>query len=211
MIHVIIPAAGLGTRFGGQKQFLKLKGRPLLDWAFESFQGLDGDIIVCVPPEAPIKDFKNVRFILGGSSRAESVNLGFQALDPSDADFVLIHDAARPLVSLDLIDRVVTALKDHPAVIPVIPVRDTLKEVCDSKVIRSIDREKIAAAQTPQGFSCALLRRMYKQLALDPHFTDEAMMLEAIGEEVFCVEGEESNLKITTPSDLNFAEWILNK
>lgn len=214
--YAIIPAAGSGSRFKGLKQFLKLEGKTLLEHALTPFveSGWFEKIIVCLSEEELknqkkfLKEIKNVELVAGGKNRFESVHKGFLALSFKRDDFVLIHDAARPLVRLSLIKKVIEALKNHLAVVPILPLVDTIKKVSDHFVAETLDRSQLGAAQTPQGFSCDLLARLYKQYSSQgANFTDEAMMVEASGEKVYVVEGEKGNIKITTEEDLKLAEY----
>lgn len=212
--YCIIPAAGSGTRFKGLKQFLKLEGKTLLEQALTPFaeSGWFKKIVVCLPPgylnKITLPKWDSVSIIAGGKSRFESVYKGFLQLSFKPGDFVLIHDAARPLVSQNLIKRVIDALKKSSAVIPVLPLVDTIKKVQDGLVVRTLDRKQLVAVQTPQGFSCDLLGRLYKQYSSQgANFTDEAMMVETSGEKVYVVEGEKKNIKITTEEDLEYARW----
>lgn len=234
--YAIIPAAGSGTRFKGLKQFLKLEGKTLLEHALTPFveSGWFKKIIVCLPldfpplPNLPLglpsvalppgergfsmpsqgRGGTTIEYIAGGKSRFESVYKGFLELFFKPGDFVLIHDAARPLVSQKLIKKVMEALKNNSAVVPVLPLVDTIKKMSNHFVVETLDRSQLGAAQTPQGFSCDLLGRLYKQYSSQgANFTDEAMMVEASGEKVYVVEGEKENIKITTEEDLEYASW----
>ena len=217
--YAIIPAAGMGSRFGGKtkKQFLRLKGKSLLDWTLDCFlkTRIFQRIVVCLPVGEltlirPPSVGASISYIEGGATRAESVYNGFCHLHLRDDDIVLVHDAVRPLLSSDLIRRVAKEAGEKGSTIPVIPVSDTIKEIKDGVVSKTIDRSRLAAAQTPQGFPAGVLKKVYKKLKLnDPQWTDEAMMVEAIGEKVHAVEGELRNIKVTTAEDLRMAEFYL--
>ncbi|MBI4412277.1 MAG: 2-C-methyl-D-erythritol 4-phosphate cytidylyltransferase [Deltaproteobacteria bacterium] len=216
----IIPAAGVGKRFGGsvKKQFLSLNGRSLLHWSVETFlkTRLFHRIVVCLPPDELIQisgktDSPEVMYVAGGATRAQSVKKGFEALEVLDNDYVMVHDAVRPLVSAELILRVVKETREKGATIPVVPLSDTIKEIKDGIVSKTIDRSSLFAVQTPQGFPVGVLRNIYQRLDVtDPRWTDEAMMVEAIGEKVYAVEGDRRNIKVTTAEDLKVAEIYLN-
>ncbi|OGP10357.1 MAG: 2-C-methyl-D-erythritol 4-phosphate cytidylyltransferase [Deltaproteobacteria bacterium GWA2_45_12] len=221
--YAIIPAAGLGIRFGGQtrKQFLELKGKPLFQWSVEAFvkTGLFEKIVVCLPAQGRGDPAPTVGvgfpdpciFITGGATRAESVKKGFEFLHSQDDDTVLVHDAVRPLVSVDLIKKIVEATKVKWAVVPVVPISDTVKEMDGDKVKKTIPRNQLRLTQTPQGFSCRILSALYKSHPdLGQNSTDEAMMVEGMGTDVFVVEGDPKNIKVTTPDDLKLAEYYLN-
>ncbi len=198
--YAIIPAAGEGKRFGGKKQEAVLKGKTLIDHCEQVFAGT--------------KIFEKIvvvgRDISGGKTRAESVFNGFKALALQDDDVVLIHDAARPLVSPALIMKVAEETKKRKAVIPVIAVNDTMKEIRDGVVFRTVNRNSLVSVQTPQGFLAKLLRGAYQSVDLnDARWTDEAAIIESVGQKVHVVEGERRNIKVTTAEDLKLCEWEL--
>ncbi len=154
---------------------------------------------------------KPVHFVQGGSTRQESVYNGLQALPP-EAEHVLIHDGARCLATPDLFDRCAQALLTCPGFIAAIPVKDTIK-VVDSGLIKSTpDRNQLWAAQTPQGFSVPLLKKCHEEGRQNGwEVTDDAALFEQCNLPVQIVEGEETNLKVTTPVDLAIAEFILRQ
>jgi 2-C-methyl-D-erythritol 4-phosphate cytidylyltransferase len=212
----VIVAAGSGTRFGGLKQFALLGGRPLVDWSCEAFQTHPRvDDIVLVLPETSAKTEYVRRFpkiidvVSGGARRQDSVWAGVNRLDTRQTGFVLVHDGARPLVTAVVIDRVLTAAKKYGAAVPFIYSEDTLKEIEGDRVVRTLDREGIGRVQTPQGFGHDLLRR-----ALAAAFeagisgSDEASLVERLGEMAAVVLGDPRNIKVTTPLDLITAEAI---
>lgn len=208
--HAIIPAAGIGARFGAKKQFLDIKGQTPLQRTVAAFKttGLFDKIVVVLSPDELARDLGiDVERCAGGASRAESVKLGFESLKASPDDVIVIHDAVRCLIKPDLIRKVAQDAVSNKAVIPVISVSDTIKEVDAGKVVKTHDRARLKAVQTPQAFSCALLTRMYK--AFSPadlaRFTDESSGIEALGETVHVVDGDVVNIKITTPEDLAIA------
>ncbi|MDO8519230.1 MAG: 2-C-methyl-D-erythritol 4-phosphate cytidylyltransferase, partial [Deltaproteobacteria bacterium] len=127
----------------------------------------------------------------------------------AEDDIVLIHDAARPLVSPALIQRVIAAVKERGAVVPVISVSDTVKKTVEGRVVGTVDRKELALAQTPQGFRAGFLKKAYAKVPVSEEVTDEAKLLELAGLPVFTVEGEKNNIKITTPEDLLLAECFL--
>jgi 2-C-methyl-D-erythritol 4-phosphate cytidylyltransferase/2-C-methyl-D-erythritol 2,4-cyclodiphosphate synthase len=199
-VYGILLAAGRGERFGGAKHAALLRGRPVWEWAEEALRrgGVDGVVRVGDLPGG----------VPGGARRRDSVRAGLDALPP-DAFYVLVHDAARPLASPELVRRVIDRLLAGgvDAVVPVVPVRDTLKRVGDGWVIETIDRAGLAEAQTPQGFRVAVLRAAHEADASDA--SDDAVLVEAQGGSVAAVEGEAANLKVTYPGDLSLAEaWL---
>lgn len=217
MNYAIIPAAGLGLRFGGdtKKQFLKLHGRTLLEHTLERFHsvGIFEKIVVCLPADElqvvnATNIFPTTLLIEGGATRAESVYRGFKALNLQDDDLVLIHDAVRPLVSSELIQNVVSETQKKGAVIPGLAVSDTIKRVNNSQVEATIDRSSLVAIQTPQGFQAKILKGAYQKHQGNFDWTDEAMLVERAGVQVTVVEGEKSNIKVTTPFDLRLAKIL---
>ena len=145
--------------------------------------------------------------VAGGPRRRASVANGLEQVPP-DVDFVLVHDAARPLASAELVARIIERLRvgDAAGVVPAVPVRDTIKQTAHDAVVVTVDRSALVAVQTPQGFVVSVLRRAHA--AGDDDVTDDAMLLELIGEQVVTVPGEPSNLKITFPEDLELASVL---
>ena len=215
-VGAVVVAAGRGERFGTgeRKQFLELDGRPVAERACRPF--LDdpavAEVVLVLPPESAADppgwaDAAGVRVVSGGASRRESVTRGLAALDGS-VSRVLVHDGVRPLVSAVLVGRVLEALGEA-GVVPALAVHDTVKEVAEDRVVRTLDRSRLRRVQTPQGFPRDVLERAHREVPSDAPATDDAALVEAIGHDVRVVEGEESNLKITTPEDLVRAEWLL--
>lgn len=218
-VHVtaIIAAGGQGTRFGaGQpKQLLTLGGRPMLHRTVEAFLAspVIADVVVALPaalvadPPAYLRHPK-VRVVAGGDSRQASVAAAFAAAE-AYADVVAIHDAARPLVSQDLIARTVAAAVETGAAIAAMAIRDTVKRAtAGGQIDATVPREALFGAQTPQAFRVAVLRQ-----ALDggaaADATDEALLVERSGHPVTLVEGDARNLKVTTVEDMRMAEALL--
>jgi 2-C-methyl-D-erythritol 4-phosphate cytidylyltransferase/2-C-methyl-D-erythritol 2,4-cyclodiphosphate synthase len=213
-VGVVIVAAGRGQRLGGQvpKQLLDLGGRSVLQRSVAAFDrpGLAGAIVVVLPAELVDAGDSLVgptsrpcRFVAGGDRRQDSVRQGVRAL-PVECATVLIHDAARPFVTAELIDRVVAAARRTGAAVPAVAARDTVKRVVQGtgRVRESIPREEIWLAQTPQGFRRDLLNRLMDSAAQPVEATDEAMLAELTGQPVEVVPGDERNVKITTSDDL---------
>lgn len=182
-------------------------------------------VVVAAPPadvsvvRALVADQRNaceVWVVGGGDTRHGSVARALAAL-PEDVDVVLVHDAARPLVPVDLVTRVATAVRDGAAaVVPVLPVPDTLKEIepvgATARVVRTLDRASICAVQTPQGFRRALLDRAHRETAGDGiDVTDDAGLVERLGVEVLAEAGSAEAFKVTQPLDLVFAEAVLER
>jgi 2-C-methyl-D-erythritol 4-phosphate cytidylyltransferase len=224
-VHLLIPAAGMGRRMGSErnKLLLTLLGKPLLAWTLLaaeeardiSWIGIMGQIADQPDFKAIIAELslsKPVQLILGGETRQESVYNGLQAL-PAAAERVLIHDGARCLATPQLLDRCAAALLDCPGLIAAVPVKDTIKVVDETGIIQDTpDRRQLWAAQTPQGFEVQLLKQCHNQ-GRDSGWqvTDDAALFERCGLPVRIVEGEETNLKVTTPVDLAIAEFILRQ
>ena len=217
----VIVAAGSASRMGGiDKVMAPLKGEPMILHTVRAFQACDAiaEIVVVTRPDlilpitALTNEFDKVTAVVaGGASRQESVALGMNALSEK-CKLAAIQDGARPLVTPELIDRVVRAAHSYHAAIPVIPVKDTIK-VCNSALVVSTpDRSTLRAVQTPQVFDFDLLRGALKQAELDgAEVTDDCSAVERLGMSVKTVEGDERNLKVTTPIDLKFAEMLMEE
>ena len=212
----VVPAAGSGERLaaGAPKAFVNLGGRPMLEYALDGLRnsGVVDSVVVAVPPkrtdQAKLVFGGDAIIVAGGADRTESVRLALAAI--GDAEFVLVHDAARALTPSSLIVRVVAALQaGHPAVVPGLPVSDTIKAVdANGVVLGTPERSGLRAVQTPQGFQTEVLRRAYERAAAGG-FTDDASLVESIGTPVQMVEGDPLAFKITTPNDLLLAEALL--
>ena len=214
----VVVAAGASRRMGGiDKLTVPLAGRPLLAWTLEALAAspVVRQLIVVAAAErvAELQDRPwlralGARVVAGGVRRQDSVQAGVAA---SDAELVLVHDGARPLVTPSLVSRVAEAAMLQGAAIPTLPVDETLKRVAGDRIEGTVPREGLAAAQTPQGARRELLQRAFA--VIDPagsgQFTDEAALLEAAGEPVSVFAGSYHNLKITTPEDLAIAAALL--
>ena len=215
----VIVAAGNASRMGGiDKVMAPLGGEPMLTRTVRAFQECDAvkQIVVVTRPDLLMEvsrlceSMDKVKAIMvGGKSRQESVWLGLNAL-PRDVGLVAIHDGARPLVSVQLIDRVIRAAHSYSAAAPAIPVKDTIKEVQGGIITATPVRSALRAVQTPQVFDYDLLRAALKK-AEGQELTDDCAAVERLGMSVKIVEGEERNLKITTPLDLKIAELLLEE
>lgn len=223
LLGVVLVGAGEGRRMqgSGPKLFLELDGRSLLDHAATPFltHEVVRDLVAVVPesllPLASqiLADLArphrvNARAVAGGATRQDSVRIGLAALPP-ESPYVAVHDVARPFVTGELIWRVLEAAEASGAAIPAIPVRDTVKEVEDGRVLRTLTRQKLWAAQTPQIFARAILARAHEQGRHRGDATDDASLVEALGAPVTVVPGEPTNMKITEPSDLIAAQAFL--
>jgi len=216
-VAVLVPAAGLGVRLGpgGPKALRLLSGEPLLVHALRRVAAAGvGCVVVAAPPGEVdavaqlLAGIGPVTVVPGGDTRQASVAAALAAV-PANFDIILVHDAARSLAPPALVVSVADAVRaGHDAVIPVLPVVDTIKEVAASGVVvGTVDRTVLRAVQTPQGFRRAVLAAAH-DAATDQH-TDDAGMVEKLGVPVFCVPGDELAMKITRPVDLMIAEALL--
>ena len=217
----VIVAAGSASRMGGiDKVMADLGGEPMIVRTARAFQNCDAIAsIVIVTREdliRPISDLcrdmkKVAAVVAGGKSRQESVHLGLNAL-PKGTKLAAVHDGARPLVSWQVIDRVVRAANTYGAAAPAIPVKDTIKVVQGRLVKETPDRSSLMAVQTPQVFDFDLLRGALKKAEEDgAQVTDDCSAVERTGMRIKIVEGDERNLKVTTPMDLKIAELLLEE
>lgn len=218
-VAAIIAAGGEGRRLGAStpKQLLDVGGRSILERAVRAFVSHErvDEVIVAVPPAVAAAppawlDELNgrVRLVAGGARRQDSVANAFDAVDRG-AEIVLIHDAARPFVSADLISRSIDAAAAHGAAIVAVPASDTVKRVADGIITETIPRESIFLAQTPQAFRRDVLRDAIAAGRSGAAATDEAALAERAGHKVHVIEGDAANVKITTPSDLDAARQRL--
>ena len=221
-VAAVVAAAGLGTRLGrGSKALVQLNGRTTLARAVELFLALDEvtRIVVVGPPErleaaraevGALRPRKPVEVCPGGESRQQSVRAGLLRL--AGADYVLVHDAARPLATAALCRRVLAAAFESGAAFPGLPPRDAVKRVEGQRLVESLDRTRIVLAQTPQAFAYQLLLKAHLEaekngLAGD----DDAQLVAATGHPVTVVAGEPTNLKLTTAEDVEVLEALLRE
>lgn len=226
-ITAIIVAAGEGRRIGGEvpKTYLPVCGRPMVLRTLDQFfsaQAIEEVVLVIAADqflrcETMLRDdsaLANRPWILqsGGPTRQQSVKKGLEKIG-SDADIVVIHDGARPFVSPALIDRCVQATRDKGAVVVGVPVRDTIKIVSNDRWVQTtLSRSSLWAIQTPQVFRKQWIVEAHDRAAREAfEATDDAMLVERIGKPVFVVDGECTNIKITTPEDVWFAEALLRE
>lgn len=234
-VIVIIPAAGLGTRMAGaakdsskpaqSKQFTELGGVPIILHTLRKFASLDEvEELYVALRKTEQENFRSrveqehlakpVRLVEGGEHRQESVANALAAVNASEDDIVLVHDAVRPFVTAEIIREVINQAKKTGAAIAGVPAVDTIKQVertAEGAVITTtIPRERAVLAQTPQGFRFALLKKAFDEATADGFTgTDEASLLERMGAEVSVVMGSPRNIKITTPGDLELAEFYI--
>ncbi len=237
-VYVIIPAAGLGTRMASSsataqgkvpsKQFLTISGAPILIHTLRKFAACDlvTKIFIAMRPHeaeafAPELshygiDPKRVSLAEGGEHRQQSVANALKEVHAQADDIILVHDAVRPFVELETIVGVIEAVKKHGAAIAGMPAVDTIKQVertADGAIIRAtIPREVLVQAQTPQGCRYGILKKAFDDAEQEGFLgTDEASLLERAGQDVYVVMGSPRNIKITTPSDLQLAEFYLGQ
>ena len=220
-LSAVVVAAGRSQRMGFDKLLTPLAGRPLLFHTLERLFRTDApaEIVLVVRPGSeaemerliePLTKFGSIRIVPGGAQRQDSVQAGLEAVSPN-AEFVMVHDAARPFVTKELIDTVLAAAEISDAAVCGAPCSDSLKEVGeDGLVVRTIDRSHLWTVQTPQIFRTQLLRDAYgAALATGAVFTDDTAVVEAMGHPVRIVLYHGINLKVTTPSDWKLAEAFL--
>lgn len=226
-VTAVIPAAGAGIRMGTSrpKQFLELQGMPIVArtlGVFESCAAV-GDVVLVVP-EPEIENCKKgilekfgfskvSKVVAGGKRRQDSVRLGLEAC-AEGCDIVVVHDGVRPLVRADLIERAVMGALRHGAVIAALPAKETIKEVDRLGMVRkTLDRSLLWLVQTPQAFRVRDLVEAHRIAVREEweEMTDDSLLVERMGWEVAVIEGDEENIKVTTPHDLEIAEFFFNR
>ncbi len=222
-IGVIIPAAGRGTRMNHYfpKQFLPLKGHPIIYYTLSVFQAHEAvaEIIVAVEEDLQAYMEENVvkrgsfdkvkEIVAGGKSRQESV---YHALVKGKGwDWVIVHDAVRPFLSQSLLGKTIETVQEHEAVAVGIPLHDTLKEVAgQTTIVKTLPRDHLWMIQTPQAFSFSLIKEAHEKARREEfEGTDDASLVERMGKEVYLVRGSPLNIKITMPEDLLLAQAIM--
>lgn len=212
-INAIIPAGGTSSRFGNKNKLLeKINGKEVIKYTVQAFENSNVDeIIICANVsiieelQEILKDCRKVKIIEGGETRQASV---FNGLKASECDYVLIHDAARPMITTDLVNQTIEMVKDKNALTVATKTIDTIKEVEDGKITRTIDRAKLYNTQTPQAFKYELIKDAHTKL-YGKNFTDDAGMLEELSETVYILNGSYKNIKITTQNDIDIAKIYL--
>lgn len=239
-VVVIIPAAGLGTRMAFApsakakksaplKQFTELDGTPILIHTLRKFASPQVAEICIALRKNEISSFrtrlekegkdiqqKKIQFVEGGEHRQQSVANALAAINAAPDDIILVHDAVRPFVNEEIIESVIKAVQKYGAAIAGLPAMDTVKQVertAEGAVITAtVPRERVVMAQTPQGFRYGVLKKAFEEAAADGFIgTDEASLVERSRHEVAVVMGSPQNIKITTPADLELAEFYLRK
>lgn len=212
----IITAGGTSSRFGNTNKLLeKINNKEIIKYTVEAFIKADiEDIVICSNSSIieilskMFNQYKNIKIIEGGKTRQESVFNGLKVLD---SDYVLIHDGARPMITTQIIKNTITSVVEKKAVSVMTKTIDTIKEVNEQgRIIKTIDRSKLYNTQTPQAFEYKLIRQAHETL-IDKSFTDDAGMVEFLGKDVYIVEGDYRNIKVTTKSDLALAKTYLEE
>jgi 2-C-methyl-D-erythritol 4-phosphate cytidylyltransferase len=222
----IVLAGGAGKRMGSStnKQFLLLDNRPIIVHAlqvFEECKPVDGVYLVVNQKDLPViqeeiletyKFSKILKLVIGGRLRQDSVRNGLEAIE-DPCDIVIIHDAARPFVSPAFVEKSIFLMEMFDAIIPAIPVRDTIKVISkEGFVQKTLERDSLWQIQTPQTFKYQLIMKAYREgMAKKLYGTDDAAFIEYLGKKVKVIEGSPYNLKITTPEDLVIAKGILSQ
>ena len=213
-INAVITAGGTSSRFGNKNKLLeKVYGKEIIKYTIDSFEASNVDeIIVCshisIMDELKeiFKDYKKVHFTEGGATRQQSV---YNGLKLSGCDYVIIHDGARPMITDEIIKNAVETVKNKNALTVMTKTIDTIKEVDENgKIIRTIDRTRLYNTQTPQAFEYNLIKETHEKLK-GQNFTDDAGMAEALGIDVYMIEGDYRNIKITTQNDIAIAQAYL--
>ncbi|MBR6099625.1 2-C-methyl-D-erythritol 4-phosphate cytidylyltransferase [bacterium] len=212
-VNAIITAGGTSSRFGKSNKLLeKINGKEVIKYTVEAFLASNVDKIIICANISIINELKNifngckkVEITEGGSTRQESV---YNGLNYSKCDYVLIHDGARPVITPELINICIETVKKEKALSVMTKTTDTIKEVENGKIIRTIDRSKLYNTQTPQAFEYDLILKAHEKLK-GQSYTDDAGMVETLGESVSIIEGSYKNIKVTTQNDIALAEIYL--
>jgi 2-C-methyl-D-erythritol 4-phosphate cytidylyltransferase len=222
-VGVVIPSAGIGTRFGGEKpkQLIAINGIPILQLTIQKFQECDAvDFIVIASHFDYIDDIKQLvqsenltkvkSVVVGGKHRQDSVWSGINEIVKFDVDILLIHDAVRPFVSNKIISNVIQAVKEYEVAIPAVAPKDTIK-ISDNEgfIITTPDRNILFAVQTPQGFKTKIIVEAFQKAYADKFYgTDDSSLVERLGKKVKIIEGDYRNIKITTKEDFEYASYL---
>ncbi|MGN1014210.1 MAG: 2-C-methyl-D-erythritol 4-phosphate cytidylyltransferase [Butyricicoccus sp.] len=220
LVYAVLPAAGSSRRMGGtNKLLLELCGKPVMQCTLEAFdqcEQIDGIVLSCRKDDIPLYQelcrtwgiSKPVLVVEGGESRAHSVYQGVLAC-PKEVGYVAIHDAARPLITPELIRKTVEAAKRDTAAALAVPVKDSIKRVKNGRMVENVDRDSIVAVQTPQAFDIDLIRAALCHVIQNNILvTDDCGAAEAIGQPTTIVQGDYNNIKITTVEDITVAEEV---
>ena len=225
-VFAIVPAAGSGTRFGGKvrKQFLPLKGKPIIVHTLQRFEHCpDIDEIILAVPESDIVEIESLlsryrihkvsKAIVGGQKRQDSVYNALQRIKPGDSDIILVHDAVRPFIESRKISQAIKACKEFDAAVVSVQPKDTIRRSTGGGFFdQTVDRTALWLVQTPQVFRAKLLLKAFQRARADKFYsTDEAALVERLGVKARIVEGSYDNIKITTPEDIELGTLILDR
>jgi 2-C-methyl-D-erythritol 4-phosphate cytidylyltransferase len=225
-VFAIVPAAGSGSRIGGKvkKQFLPLKGKPIIIHTLQRFEHCsDVDEIVLAVPESDIVEIEALlskyrihkvsKAIVGGKKRQDSVFSALQRITANDSDIILVHDAVRPFIESRKISQVIKACKEFDAAVVAVQPKDTIRRSAGGGFFdQTVDRTALWLVQTPQAFKAKLLLRAFEKAYKDKFYsTDEAGLVERLGIKARIVEGSYDNIKITTLEDLELGSLILDR
>ncbi|MCX7770459.1 MAG: 2-C-methyl-D-erythritol 4-phosphate cytidylyltransferase [Proteobacteria bacterium] len=221
--YIILLASGVGKRAGLKndtpKQLWLVNNKPILWYSLNTFRKIfkDEQIIITYSREYEKKFlhfFKkyNVKskVVYGGERRQDSVKNAFSLIE-NEKGIVIIHDSARPIINLPLVKKVIEGTEKYGACIPIIPVSDTVKVIENGFVQKTIDRSKLGLVQTPQGFSIELLKKAFENADFSKEYTDEASLIEQLGKQVYTIQGEKFNLKLTFKEDLTIIKTLLRQ
>lgn len=217
---ILVLAAGIGSRMNAEKpkQFLSLQGKPLIFHTLNHLCaiGIDLDIYLVIQPEF-VKDVqdiiqndfpgKSIQVLNGGKERFHSTQEALKQIP--DYDFILIHDAARPFITRKLILDGLELVQQHPAVVPVVGVTDSMRQVKEDGKSEILDRKSMKSVQTPQFFQGAIIKNVFQSVTYHPMYSDDASVLEIAGYPITLMEGNVNNIKITYPLDLVIGEYLL--
>ncbi len=224
-ISLIIPSGGIGQRMNSDipKQYLEIDNEPIIIKTLKNFENFDEIKNIFIPINENWIDFvknkanffnikKNLIFVSAGNTRAESILNAIKDERINSSDFVLVHDAVRMLVKNDLVQRIIKELKYYDIVIPAIKITDTIKEIKDNFVVKTLNRENIYKIQTPQGVKLSIYQDILNKINFsDPRYSDDASIFENFGYKVKVIEGDNLNVKITNTFDFEFVKYIINK
>jgi len=220
MVSVIVPCAGLGRRLGGKKPFIPILGKPLFIWTLSALSRVSevSDIVPVFSESDMERALKLIeqysvpkikRIAKGGPERQDSVRNGLSSIS-NDTEIVLIHDGARPCIEEEVIYSVIRGLKGFDGAIAAVPIKDTIKEASEELVIKTLNRDRLWAAQTPQGFLRDTIIRAYERAEGEGFSsTDDSSLVERYGGKIKIVMGSYCNIKVTTPEDIAIAEFFL--
>ena len=213
-LKVIVTAGGSSSRFGSSNKLLSLiKNKPVIKYSVDLFTDMGFEIVIPANKSAMydyellFKEYNNVKIIEGGSTRQQSVRFALQTLD--NCSYVLIHDAARPLITKDIVKKCIDCAKLYGGAIAGVRTTDTIKQIFpNNKIKGTLNRENLINVQTPQVFEFEKIKKIHEKYP-NGTFTDDSALFETENNDVYFVEGNYSNIKITTPVDIKLAELLL--